>query len=202
MQFADPRQQSTAYLILRHLYDGEVIEWPIDDAHPHHAVFKALEEQGYVARWDRTWPRRDRYRLTDRGIATIEAVYKPATADSTYDELRRLQMPAAQRRQFLASRGHDPLLWGLLHDPGTSWDTWEIEGGRYHRYLWEDQWPRRYRRSHGTTVDDGDLDDDGIDDAAEVAAAAAAQRHHHTVDLDREAGDVQVAAPHGDYDVS
>jgi hypothetical protein len=212
MQLADPRQQSTAYLILRHLYDGEVIEWPIADDHPGHAVFRALEDQGYIARWDRTWPRRDRYRLTDRGIAAIEAVYKPSGAEVAYDELRRMNLPAAKRRAYLQSRGYDPTLWGLLHDPSTCWDTWESDPGRYHHYIWEDAGPaRRYRRSG---LADGDLDDDGIPDALErdneaaaasvAAAAAEAQRQHHTVDLDREAGGVDVAGPqgHADYDVS
>ena len=67
MQFADPKQRANAYLILRHLYDGDVIEWPIDDAHPLRKIFHALEQQGYIARWDRMWPLHDRYRLTEAG---------------------------------------------------------------------------------------------------------------------------------------
>src|SRR5688572_4070008 len=98
MQFADPQELSTAYLILRHIYDGDVIEWPIADDHPLARIFAALEQQGYVARWDRTWPRRDRYRLTEKGISTIEAVYRPAGAEVVWNDLRAKGLGAAERR--------------------------------------------------------------------------------------------------------
>ena len=84
MQFADPRATATAYLILRHLYDGDIIEWPIPDDHPLREIFMQLEAQGYVARWDRVWPLHDRYRLTEKGISSIEAVYRPAGADAFF----------------------------------------------------------------------------------------------------------------------
>jgi len=68
MPFADPRAAATAYLILRHLYDGDIIDWPSPDDHPLREVFAQLEAQGYVARWDRVWPLHDRYRLlTEKG---------------------------------------------------------------------------------------------------------------------------------------
>src|SRR5678809_328190 len=111
MQFADPRATATAYLVLRHLYDGDIIEWPIADDHPLHAVFAGLEAQGYVARWDRIWPLSDRYRPTDKGIATIEGVYRPAGAEAFCADLRRRNRAAPERRAYLQSRGLDPFLW-------------------------------------------------------------------------------------------
>ena len=45
MQFADPRSTATAYLILRHLYDGDIIEWPIPDDHPQREIFAQLDVQ-------------------------------------------------------------------------------------------------------------------------------------------------------------
>jgi DNA-binding PadR family transcriptional regulator len=125
MQFADPQELSTAYLILRHLYDGDVIEWPIAENHALHSVFTALESQGYVARWDRMWPRRDRYRLTEKGIATIEAVYRPAGAELVFEELRR-RTPAGRAPTCNRSVRSTP--WSL-HDPSTHWDSYRDEGG-------------------------------------------------------------------------
>src|SRR5215218_2790541 len=124
MQFADPQQLSAAYLVLRHLYDGDVIEWPIGEDHPLHPVFVALEAQGYVARWDRVWPLHDRYRLTERGIAAIEAVYRPAGAEAFFDELRGQNLNPAGRRAYLQARQLDPVLWPLLRDPSTHWSTY------------------------------------------------------------------------------
>lgn len=147
MQFADPQQLATAYLVLRHLYDGDVIEWPIGDDHPLRPIFEALEQQGYVARWDRMWPRRDRYRLTDRGIATIEAVYRPTGAESVWNDLRGRNLTPPDRRAYLQQQGLDPMLWPLLHDPSTHWDTYRTDGGLYWDYVWEDQRPMRRRRA-------------------------------------------------------
>jgi hypothetical protein len=144
MQFDDPQDLSTAYLILRHLYDGEVIEWPIADDHPLRHVFGALEAQGHVARWDRMWPLHDRYRLTDLGIAAIEAVYRPAGAQSIFEDVRGRNLAAADRRAYLAQQGYDPVLWPLLHDPSTHWDRFRYERGGYHDWFWEDARPQHF----------------------------------------------------------
>jgi hypothetical protein len=146
MQLADSQQTAIGYLILRHLYDGDAIEWPISDGHPQQPVFAALEQGGQVARWDRVWPLTDRYRLTETGIATIEAVYKPAGADALWNELRARDLEPADRRTFLQSKGLDPMLWPVLHDPSTHWDSFATEGGLYWNYVWEDQRPFRRRR--------------------------------------------------------
>lgn len=208
MELADPQDRATAYLILRHLYDGDVIEWPIADDHPLRHVFTALETQGYVARWDRMWPRHDRYRLTDLGIATIEAVYRPAGAEALYHDLRRRNLAAAQRRAYLAQQGYDPVLWPLLHDPTTHWDLWRSDRGRYYDWFWEDQLPYRHRRSPiapGPVVpdlDDGDDRDDDDDTGATARRAAGS----YVVDLDREAaarsGSDLAGPAAADYDVS
>jgi hypothetical protein len=208
MQFDDPQDLSTAYLILRHLYDGDVIEWPIAGDHALHHVFAALEAQGYIARWDRMWPRHDRYRLTDLGIAAIEGVYRPAGAEAIYNDVRGRNLDAAQRRAYLVEQGYDPSLWPLLHDPTTHWDMFRQDRGRYHDWFWEDQQPYRRRRSLASTVgpdvDDAD-DDPGFDDRTEeqrrmVGAAP------YVVDLDREASAgsaSDLAGPAAaDYDVS
>jgi hypothetical protein len=193
MQFADPQDLSTAYLILRHVYDGDAIDWPIADDHPLREVFAALEAQGYVARWDRMWPLRDRYRLTDQGIAAIEAVYRPAGAQFIYDDVRRRNLDAAQRRAYLAQQGYDPLLWPLLHDPSTRWDTWRQDRGQYHDWFWDDQQPYQDRI--------------GYVDPDDVAPQARPQRTvPYVVDLDREARasgrDAGAGSVAADHDVS
>jgi len=208
MQFEDPQDLSTAYLVLRHLYDGDVIEWPIADDHPHRNVFAALEAQGYIARWDRTWPRHDRYRLTDQGIATIEGVYRPTGAEAIYNDVRSRNLSAAQRRAYLVQQGYDPVLWPLLHDPSTHWDTYRQDRSRYHDWFWEDQLPYRRRRGYASTSggDDLDLDDDDGDDDGQQQAPQ--QRVvPYVVDLDREANagsatDLDTAPAAADYDVS
>jgi hypothetical protein len=176
MQFEDPQELSTAYLILRHIYDGEVIEWPIADDHPLRHVFAVLEAQGYLARWDRTWPLHDRYRLTDLGIAAIEAVYKPAGAQWIYDDVRSRNLNAAQRRAYLAQQGYDPVLWPLLHDPSTRWDMWRHDRGSYYDWFWEDQQPYRHHHGHGSA---GYVRDPDIDTGQRTVP--------YVVDLDREA---------------
>src|SRR5262245_16965328 len=108
MQFADPHARPVAYMILRHLYDGDIIEWPIPDEHALHHVFQELEMQGYIARWDRVWPLQDRYRLTERGIAAIEAVYRPAGAEAFWEDLCRRNMSPADRRAYLEAQRLDP----------------------------------------------------------------------------------------------
>ena len=191
MQFEDPQDRATGYLILRHLYDGDVIEWPIADDHPLRHVFTALEAQGYIARWDRTWPLHDRYRLTDRGIATIKGVYKPAGADTIYNDLRRKNLGAAQRRAYLSQQGYDPVLWPLLHDPTTRWDRVRYDRGSYYDWFWDDQ-PTYHHHHHEQRADDaGYVRDPDVDDPT-ARDAAAAQRAvgaaPFVVDLDREAG--------------
>jgi len=192
MQFADPRQRANAYLILRHLYDGDVIEWPIDEGHALKLVFDGLEQQGYVARWDRTWPLHDRYRLTEQGIAAIEAVYKPAGADQAWNDLRGRDLQPSQRRDYLENQGYDAYLWPLLHDPSTSWDTYGSERSLYWSYIWEDE--QTYRTRHhgaGAPVE-----------TTEVPSTPTP----YVVDLDREAAAAAVAADiaplTSDYDVS
>jgi len=198
MLFADPRANAVGFLILRHLYDGDVIEWPIEEEHPEHPLFAALEEQGFIARWDRIWPLRDRYRLTEKGIAAIETFYRPAGADAFFDELRRANLDPAGRRGYLQARGFDPSLWPVLHDPSAHWSTFGSEGSLYQQYVWEDQRPaKRTRHSSGG----GGRSGGGV--------------HHHyhqdrypdivpqVVDLDRQAQDPGVVGPNAtDYDVS
>jgi len=149
MPLTDPSSRAVGYLVLRHLYDGDVIEWPIEDDHPLCHVFAELEAQGLIARWDRIWPLQDRYRLTENGIAAIEAVYRPEGAEAFYNELRQRNLNPQDRRAFIASRGLDPILWPVLHDPWTHWSTFQELGAPYYTYVWEDQKPlRRTRHLH------------------------------------------------------
>lgn len=206
MQFADARATATAYLILRHLYDGDIIEWPIPDDHPLREVFMQLEAQGYVARWDRVWPLHDRYRLTEKGIAAIEAVYRPAGADAFFEDLRRRNLSPPDRRAFLQAHGLNPALWPLLHDPSTHWSTFHAIGARYHSYVWEDHQPAK--RVRPTKMK-----------GAKSGGGKGVRVHHHhhyddphhrhpavlphLVDLDQQAGDAGHAEPRTlDYDVS
>jgi hypothetical protein len=211
MQFADPRATATAYLILRHLYDGDIIEWPVPDDHPLREVFLQLEGQGYVARWDRVWPLHDRYRLTEKGIATIEAVYRPAGAEAFFEDLRRRNFGPSDRRAYLQSQGLNPALWPLLHDPSTHWSTFHTLGARYHSYVWEDMQPaKRVRPSKTQTKATVGRSGHGV--------GRAVHHHHyhhhdeprphpvavsHVVDLDQQANDPGHGAPRTpDYDVS
>jgi hypothetical protein len=201
MQFADPQSSATAYLILRHLYDGDIIEWPISDDHPMRGIFAQLEAEGYVARWDRIWPLHDRYRLTEKGIAAIEAVYRPAGAENFFEDLRRRNLSPADRRAYLQQHGCNPMLWPLLHDPSTHWSTFTTHGARYHAYVWEDQMPPKRRRRQNPRGGGG---------------GRVVHHHHepyqqpyddrrpmHLVDLDQQANDPNIAPPpRGDYDVS
>jgi hypothetical protein len=198
MEFADPRATATAYLILRHLYDGDVIDWPVADDHPLREIFLQLEAQGYVARWDRIWPLHDRYRLTDKGIAAIEAVYRPAGADAFFDELRRKGLPPAQRRAYLQQHGLNPALWPLLHDPSAHWATFHELGARYHAYVREDMQPvKRVRPSKAKRSGGG-------------GRGMHVHRHHehdpprpHLIDLDEQAREpAPLASATTDYDVS
>ena len=206
MALTDPASRAVGYLILRHLYDGDIIEWPIPDDHPQRPVFEDLEEQGFIARWDRVWPLHDRYRLTERGIAALEAVYRPNGAGDFYNELRQRALSPPDRRAYIASRGLDPFLWPLLHDPWTHWSTFTDQGASYSTYVWEDQRPpRRTRHQRNmaqplhlghSEVDRDDLERDPLYEGNDLLPVAL-------VDLDNEADDFGHHAPeHGDYDVS
>lgn len=184
MQFEDPQDLATAYLILRHLYDGDVIDWPVPDDHPLRHVFAGLEAQGYIARWDRIWPLHDRYRLTDQGIAAIEAVYRPAGAQAIYHAVRGRNLSAAQRRAYLVQQGYDPVLWPLLHDPATHWSAWRDDRGDYYDWFWEDHLPYRHRRSPGYVPDPADVNPAVIVPASQLQGRGALP---YLVDLDREA---------------
>lgn len=208
MQFADPRATSTAYLILRHLYDGDIIEWPIGEDHPLREVFVGLEAQGYVARWDRIWPLSDRYRLTEKGIAAIEGVYHPAGAEALFDNMRQMNLSPNDRRAYLQSHGLNPMLWPFLHDPSTHWSTFHSTPSRYWAYVWEDQSPiKKRKRMKPPKVGGG-----GNIGRGNVVRVHHHHHHHHhpdppvapyLVDLDRQAEDTGGTAPTGpDLDVS
>ncbi|MFO0741488.1 MAG: hypothetical protein U0270_36665 [Labilithrix sp.] len=194
MRFADPNAIPTAFLILRHLYDGDIIDWPIPDDHPQRDIFQQLEAEGYVARWDRVWPLHDRYRLTEKGIATIEAVYQPAGSEAFFEELRRQNLRPADRRAYLQSRRLDPNLWPVLHDPSTHWSTWYTTGGLYQRYLWEDHHPPPRRRPPVKPQGEQRFDDDD-------AWRRDRDRAAYNVDLDRR-NDEPAGLATPDYDVS
>ena len=205
MQFADPQAMSIAWLILRHLYDGDIIEWPVADDHPQREVFAQLEAQGYVARWDRVWPLHDRYRLTEAGIAMIESVYRPAGAEAFFNELRRANLGPLERRAYLQSRGLNPNIWPLLHDPSTHWSTYQATGARYQAYVWEDHFaaiPRRMptKPSKGTGAP-----------GVRMGGVGRVHHHHHhhhpqqvpyLVDLDRQTEGTAPSPATPDYDVS
>lgn len=194
MLLADPNANAIAYLVLRHLYDGDVIEWPIPEDHPHAAVLQALEQQGLVARWDRVWPLHDRYRLTENGIRAIESVYRPAGSEQLFEGLRRQNLTAEQRRAYLQAQGLDAVLWPILHDPTSHWTTYGTFPARYQQYIWEDRLPQRPRRAQ---------------QRQQQKVVKQVVHHHHRplprhnlVDLDdRTETYVPVAGTH-DYDVS
>jgi hypothetical protein len=126
-----PDEQTTILelLVLRHLYEGDIVDWPLPDDHPDRALFNGLQKKGWIARWDRIWPLRDRYRLTEAGIAEIERQYDPAKAEAVLGELRKLDLKPRARAQWLRSRGYDPTVWPTLHDPYTHWETWRDDPG-------------------------------------------------------------------------
>jgi len=200
MRFADANAAATAYLILRHLYDGDIIDWPVADDHPQREIFAQLEAQGYVARWDRVWPLHDRYRLTDKGIQAIEAVYQPAGADTFFEDLRRRNLPPTERRAFLQQPRLDPNLWPILHDPSTHWSTWWQTGGLYQQYLWEDtRAPMRRRPPVKQAVHPPTRNPNEDDEYFRRER----ERPHYLVDLDRQHNPNEpVGIQTHDYDVS
>lgn len=141
MPFSNAQNAAVSFLVLRHLYDGDVIEWPLDQGHPLRALFTLLETQGYVARWDRMWPLADRYRLSEKGIKLIESAYRPKDAEALFQQIKARNLVPEQRRAFLGSMQLDPWVWPLLHDPYTHWSTWIEVHGAWHDYIWEDLLP-------------------------------------------------------------
>lgn len=193
MPIARAESRAVAYLILRHLYDGDIIEWPIADDHPQREVFADLENQGFIARWDRIWPLHDRYRLTDKGMAAIEAVYKPGNSEAVFDHMKRSNLRPADRRRYLQDNGYDPYLWPVVHDPYTHWTTYPETGARYQQYVWEDEAPHRHLRRSGPAPEIRE----------EPVPRTIDEPRVGTLDLDREAADHHHHAPEqGDYDVS
>jgi hypothetical protein len=122
-------------LVLRHLYDGDLLDYPLPHEHPDWAVFDALEQRGWIARWDRIWPLRDRYRLTEAGIAEIERHYQAERGEELLGELRAARVPAEQRRRWLRDRGVDDDVWPELHDPHTHWESVRFDGGPLRRWV-------------------------------------------------------------------
>jgi hypothetical protein len=207
MPLTDPRARAVGYLILRHLYDGDVIEWPVAEDHAQHAVFAELEQLALVARWDRVWPLHDRYRLTDRGIQAIEAVYKPAGAEQVFESIRGQHLPPDARRAALKAQGLDPDHWGILHDPWTHWSTFLTSGARWHTYLWEDRAPPRMdRRQKAKALKKPPkiavVKGGGVR-GVHVPHVHGYMHGPRVVDLDREANDPAYLVPEqGGYDVS
>jgi hypothetical protein len=215
MAFSNPRDALTSYLILRDLHDGNVIDWPLDEGHLLRPLFDKLTEQGYVARWDRMWPLHDRYRLTEKGIATLEAAYRPAGAPQFVEQIRAQRLPAPQRRAALQAQRLDPVLWPILHDPYTHWSTILQDQGPYYRFFWEDQAPRRRPAPPKPAKPAAPKAQVRVGGGGRGMRAVLPHTHvvvheHHfhqdpstLVDLDRETDDPDYVAPEpGDYDVS
>jgi hypothetical protein len=212
MPFSNPRNAATSYLVLRDLHDGNVIDWPLDEAHPLRGLFDLLTEQGYIARWDRMWPLHDRYRLTEKGIAALEGAYRPAGAQQFVDQLRARRLPAPERRAALQAQRLDPVIWPILHDPYTHWTNLAEDQGPYYRFFWEDQAPRRRPappKPQKQAPARAQVRVGGGGGGFRVQHVVVHEHHHHhqdpstLVDLDRDAGDPDYVAPEpGDYDVS
>lgn len=154
----EQHDQTVSLLVLRHLYDGEVIDYPLPPNHPHAAVFERLVREGLINRWDRTWPLHDRYRLTDRGIARIETVYHPDEAEKLFQDMQQRNLRPSERRRELQQRGYDPLYWSTVHDPYTHWSTWDDDPGPYYRTVLADDPPPTLppRPTHRTRPDPND----------------------------------------------
>jgi hypothetical protein len=202
MPFSSPERAALSYLILRQLYDGDVIDWPVGDEHALADVFAALASQGYLARWRRVWPLRDRYRPTEKGIAAIEAVYRPAEAEGIWQGLGA-ERPAG-RRALLRARGHEPRLWPVLHDPHTHWSSWPQFRGPWYEFVWEDE-VERAPAGPARAADGGD-DGGGADDEGTVDEGSLGPEpwpRADVVDLDADAGRVDFAeGDRAEYDVS
>lgn len=129
-------------LILRHLADGDAIDYPVPDDHPHARVFKELEAEGWVARWDRWWPMADRYRLTEKGQERVQKLYQPDVFEKLYEKMQTQDLSPADRRAFLRAEGIDPEVAPALHDPSVDWTSWsDDDPGPYWAYVWEGKTP-------------------------------------------------------------
>lgn len=157
-------------LVLRHLYDGDIVDYPLPTEHPDRPLFDGLERKGWIARFHRMWPLRDRYRLTDRGIQEIEGKYDPAGAEAVQSELTSLGLPPEQRGPWLRSRGYDPKIWSSLHDPYTHWETWREDPGS--RFLFVNEITRAARER----VDEPDSPKDHVEDLDNMARHAGSTR--------------------------
>lgn len=177
---------AVALLVMRHLYDGDAIDWPLASDHPQFPVFHQLESLGYIARWDRTWPLHDRYRLTEKGIREIEKHYRPADAERIFQQVRQANAGSPKARQaVLRQQGIDPWHWSVLHDPYTHWSTWDSDHGSYHRYFW--QAPAASRRSSHNRKDSQAHADEPVGRAVPADQPWIDDRHV-TVPLDEPAG--------------
>lgn len=152
-------------LILRHLHDGGVIDYPLRDDHPAASAMAALMSRGLVAMWDRIWPLHDRYRLTPAGMEWIEATYRPGRAEAVFQELRAAGIPVEARGRWLEERGHDPLRWPAVHDPYVNWDSWTDDPGVWflyvhdaHAQLREQRREKERRREREPDIDDLDFE--------------------------------------------
>jgi pentatricopeptide repeat protein len=125
-------------LILRHLHDGEEIDYPIPEDHRYRAVFEELETRGLIERWDRIWPLHDRYRLTPRGMAGIVAVRRPEEADQLFEEMHERGLAPRERHEYLIQHGYDPAVWSAVNDTSVTWTDWESDPGEYWRYVCEE----------------------------------------------------------------
>lgn len=134
------RRRAISLLILRHLHDGDVIDYPIAEDHAHREIVQELEAQGFIARWDRIWPLHDRYRLTEQGIAEIEKVYKPEQYEKDMAALRQQNLSPEDRRRYLRDRGYDPYASTVVHDPYADWNTWDDDDpGVLFGYIFSDR---------------------------------------------------------------
>lgn len=137
---AELAARAARLLILRGISQGEEIEYPAAADHPRQQTLAEMEQQGLVARWDRWWPARDLYRVTEQGTAELMLQYKPDEKSGLIREMRRRRLDPDGRREFLRERGYEPEYWPILHDQNAHWsvvDDWSCEGGVYD-YVWED----------------------------------------------------------------
>lgn len=208
MPFSNPRNAATSYLILRELADGGVIDWPLDEADAQRPLFDGLEAGGFIVRWDRVWPLHDRYRLTEKGIQALEAVYNPGAASPLIERIRAQDLPPAQRRAQLLAVRLDPVVWPILHDPYTHWSSIRVDQGHLYRFFWEDQVAPRRKPAPRKPAPKPKPPKPPKVGFGNVAARLVNVHHHHhvdgtLVDLDRDADpDYIPPDPGGDVDVS
>jgi hypothetical protein len=183
--FTNTRDTTLGMLILRHLHEGDVIDYPVDSDIPQAYIFRALETSGYIERWHRIWPLHDRYRITPQGLAALQKVYQPESAQATLAQLGAQAQNPYARRQLIQGRGVDPALWGALHDPHTHWMTFHQYPGPYHRYLYADRYERRYERRREVEEVEDFWFDDG---ASELPSPFESAERAEVFNLDTAAG--------------